>query len=171
MEQIRFKNNCGCIVDEELLSRAIHGAFPYCENRLQKRSIYLTVLKRGAYPVVSITVGSIEREHYISRLIAQQMWPGKVKKGIVVHHVDSDPLNNAVENLQLMTRGDHSRLHHRGYTRHPYDEEREEAVFLYQEGYTLKQIGKKYNCSRNVIRERLKKWNIPRRPLYGKCKK
>jgi len=36
---------------------------------------------------------------------------GWIKGGIVVHHKDYDPLNNAPENLEIMTHGDHAILH------------------------------------------------------------
>ena len=32
-------------------------------------------------------------------------------KHLVVHHKDEDPTNNAIENLELMPRGEHTRLH------------------------------------------------------------
>lgn len=36
----------------------------------------------------------------------------RIEAGEVVHHIDGDRRNNAIENLQVMTAGDHSR-HHR----------------------------------------------------------
>ena len=35
----------------------------------------------------------------------------KLKRGEVVHHIDYDKTNNSVENLQVMTRVEHARLH------------------------------------------------------------
>lgn len=35
----------------------------------------------------------------------------RLKRNEVVHHVDGNKLNNSLENLQLMTRQEHSRLH------------------------------------------------------------
>lgn len=35
----------------------------------------------------------------------------KITKGEVVHHKDGNKLNNDLSNLQLMARGDHTRLH------------------------------------------------------------
>lgn len=35
----------------------------------------------------------------------------KLNKDEVVHHINEDKLDNRIENLQLMTRGEHSKLH------------------------------------------------------------
>lgn len=37
---------------------------------------------------------------------------GDIPDGYIIHHVDGDKENNQIENLQLMTHGEHSRLHH-----------------------------------------------------------
>jgi hypothetical protein len=36
---------------------------------------------------------------------------------VVVHHVDNNPLNNDINNLQAMTRSEHSSLHNKGSKR------------------------------------------------------
>ena len=35
-----------------------------------------------------------------------------LRRGEVVHHKDENPLNNALENLEVMTRSEHAKLHH-----------------------------------------------------------
>lgn len=45
-----------------------------------------------------------------SRLVYQQHH-GEIPDGFVVHNIDGDPLNDAPENLELMSRADHM-LHH-----------------------------------------------------------
>lgn len=37
----------------------------------------------------------------------------RVPKHMVIHHIDGDPLNNSVKNLQMLTPGEHSALHAR----------------------------------------------------------
>jgi hypothetical protein len=39
---------------------------------------------------------------------------GPIPRGYVVHHVDEDPRNNSLDNLSMMTRADHARLHKTG---------------------------------------------------------
>lgn len=45
------------------------------------------------------------------RYVAEHRLVANAPKGMVVHHIDENPLNNAPENLRVMTRGDHIRLH------------------------------------------------------------
>ena len=44
----------------------------------------------------------------------RQIWIdnfGEIPKGFVIHHKDENPLNNKLDNLELMAKGVHSRLH------------------------------------------------------------
>jgi len=43
---------------------------------------------------------------------AEKKVGGKIWKGHVVHHRDGDKRNNSPENLQVMKRGRHSRMHY-----------------------------------------------------------
>ena len=42
-----------------------------------------------------------------------EAYHGAISDGYVVHHIDEDRLNNAVENLSRMTNGEHAALHNR----------------------------------------------------------
>ena len=44
---------------------------------------------------------------------------GPVPDGYVVHHINGDRRDNQLENLLLMRRGDHGRLHCRDYEKYP----------------------------------------------------
>ena len=72
---------------------------------------YMLILKRD-HPLAD-GYGYI-REH---RLVASNKWGVKSLIGMVVHHKDGDRLNNNIENLQIMSMGDHSRLHFKGKPR------------------------------------------------------
>lgn len=39
---------------------------------------------------------------------------GKVPKGMIVHHINGDVTNNRIENLKLVTRSEHTKLHPKG---------------------------------------------------------
>ncbi len=48
----------------------------------------------------------------LARVIWENWW-GPIPPGLVVHHIDFNPINNAISNLSLMQRAAHTRLHRR----------------------------------------------------------
>lgn len=46
-----------------------------------------------------------------------EKYRGAIPKGMVVHHKDENKLNNKIRNLELLTRGEHQRLHNVGAVR------------------------------------------------------
>lgn len=52
--------------------------------------------------------GETVREH---RYIAEQMVGRKLTFNEVVHHIDGNKRNNSPENLQIMTRAEHAKIH------------------------------------------------------------
>lgn len=52
--------------------------------------------------------GKLEKVH---RLVMEKHLGRKLRHDEVVHHIDGNGLNNSIENLQVMKRGEHSRLH------------------------------------------------------------
>ena len=51
----------------------------------------------------------LEYEH---RLIMEKELGRKLRKDEIVHHIDEDKHNNCVQNLCLLTRSEHVKLHH-----------------------------------------------------------
>ena len=48
------------------------------------------------------------------KLLHRDIWEyfnGKIQNGYVVHHIDGNPSNNDISNLQIMTQSEHIRLH------------------------------------------------------------
>lgn len=45
------------------------------------------------------------------RIMAEQILGRKLKKGEVVHHIDENKLNNSFDNLIVLSRSDHTKLH------------------------------------------------------------
>ena len=49
-----------------------------------------------------------------SKALHRQIWydnNGKIPKGMDVHHVDENPFNNTIDNLELISRSDHCKMH------------------------------------------------------------
>jgi hypothetical protein len=49
------------------------------------------------------------RQH---RWVMEQHLGRKLTPGEEIHHIDENPANNAIENLMVVSRGEHQRLHH-----------------------------------------------------------
>ena len=63
------------------------------------------------YKILYAEGGKHIREH----INVMEMCIGrKLEKNEVVHHINKNKLDNRIENLRLMTRGEHSILHHTG---------------------------------------------------------
>jgi len=53
----------------------------------------------------------------VYRYIMEQHLGRKLSPFEIIHHIDEDPSNNAIENLQIMTREQHTSLHSAGKRR------------------------------------------------------
>lgn len=47
------------------------------------------------------------------------VWGQPVPKGFVIHHINENPSDNRIENLQLMSLSEHTRLHKRDFVKYP----------------------------------------------------
>ncbi len=181
MRRMHFKNNCSCIVDYDLLTMAIEYHFP----ALRCRSF---IIGPGEYP----RIGLLDKTYYLHRVIGFYLYrdkmngqpllqPGRFngKNNPFIHHENGDRLDCTISNLRLTTNQEHSIEHAArrkqltgsgravGAGRKKgsiYDVAKQEIISLYQNGYTLTQIGVRYGCNFGTILNRLKEWNIPRRP-------
>ena len=69
------------------------------------------------YKVMSIRGKRILEHHYVW-MNANRFW--YIPEGYVVHHVDQDKLNNNPNNLVLLTRAQHTDVHHALGSTNPY---------------------------------------------------
>ncbi len=146
MQKIEFTNNCGCIVDDNLLSEAVRHIFPNFKKNQRK----ITVSGKRPTPTISIN----GKSYFVSRLIAQRVWPKEMKKDTVVHHKDKNPLNNHIDNLEVMLTCLHTLLHSDDRTK------ANPAVFIPVQVYpvtreTLKKVAKKRRIPMSVLVEEL----------------
>jgi hypothetical protein len=77
-----------------------------CEYRRKKPKT--AKISKDGYKRIWLTDGSSIKEH---TYIMEQHIGRKLKQDECVHHIDGNRSNNDIENLQLMTIGEHSKLH------------------------------------------------------------
>lgn len=68
---------------------------------------------KGYYRITSVKEGNCGK--YLHRLIYEK-YKGDIPKGYVVHHINGNRIDNSIENLELLTRTDHSKLHMENFT-------------------------------------------------------
>lgn len=73
-------------------------------------------VNKNGYRMISTGGGKYESEH---RIEMEKHVGRKLKKEEIVHHINGDRLNNRIENLEIMTLGEHSRLHQTGFKASP----------------------------------------------------
>jgi hypothetical protein len=75
------------------------------------------------------------------RLIVQEREGRALSSHELVHHVDRDPLNNNPDNLVILSRAEHQRLHTQGLKKTLWSaEETQRAQELREAGMTLQEI-------------------------------
>ena len=105
-KDIKFINDCKCIVDYCELSKAIIW---YQEKPTASiKHIYMHV----NYPAVSIHKNKI----HIHRLLMLYWKNGNINKDMCVHHIDGNKLNASKCNLSLCKIRDHQSFHNKGKT-------------------------------------------------------
>ena len=61
-----------------------------------------------------------EKRKKVSHIVWHAATGDWVKLPNVLHHIDEDPFNNELSNLQLMSRSEHNSYHNRGKKHHHY---------------------------------------------------
>ena len=62
------------------------------------------------YKIISVGFKKV----YEHRVIMEQFLNRKLSLNELVHHKDGNKRNNNIENLEIITRGEHASLHHKG---------------------------------------------------------
>lgn len=102
-KDINFINSCNCIVDYELLKRAMLW---YCSKPLySQRVIYI----HSKYPAVSI----YDKKIHIHRLLMMYKLQSDIDANFYVHHIDGNKLNANLENLELIDSKRHQSYHNK----------------------------------------------------------
>lgn len=160
-KEIKFINECNCIVDYKMLQEAM--IWYSCKKTISIKKIYLW----HGYPSVSV----YDKKIFVHRLIYQYYYNIKLKTLEWVHHINENKLDATITNLKMMTAEEHQSYHAKG---RPLTESqrksireknkkyntkkeitREGILNLRNNGYTMNEIVKKLKCSQMTIQRRL----------------
>lgn len=92
--------SCGCLSREQAMRHVQRNEKPIGYERIKKQNGRPEIKTRNGFKMKHIYV----MEQHLGR---------PLQFGEVVHHKDGNILNNNIENLQVMTPGEHSSLHNR----------------------------------------------------------
>ncbi len=170
-KDIIFNNDCSCIVDYEILERALIW---FSEGVLKsKRKIYM----HSGYPCVT----SYRKKIHVHRLIGIYLWGEKMSKGSVIHHKDENALNSSIDNLEVMDACDHGRYHNtrrvfsdshkrkiadasrkrKGIKmKRKYDIAKEDLKNRVENGESILSISKFYGCDWTVVKSRIDEYGL-----------
>ena len=165
-KEIKWKNKCGCIVDFDVLTKAViwYSDRPVQENK----SIYL----HGKYAAVSIG----KQKVHIHRLLMSYFFGHSIPTNLSVHHLDENKLNDSISNLAVMVSSYHNKHHMKGF--HPTKEQisatikanhkrkgthniksinisDEEIKILLEEGKSINWIANYFKCNWDTIKRRV----------------
>lgn len=125
----------------------------------------------GKNGYIAITIYG--KRNYMHRVVWEQYY-GDIPNGFIIHHRDGNKLNNSIENLELISNAEHSRLHAKqnmfGKNRignSPPNKVDKDTILkiidLREKGYKLKEIQKIVNKSYPTVQKYAKgerKWKL-----------
>ena len=84
------------------------GQGKYCSRICAGTTIGRTMTTDGYWQVITEDERRHVKEH---RYVMEKHFGRRLDEKEIVHHINYDSLDNRLENLEIMTRGDHNRLH------------------------------------------------------------
>ena len=102
--------------------------------------------------------GELGRLQYVHRLVWQN-FVGEIPDGLEIDHLDGNPRNNSIENLQLLSRRDNTHKYQRETQDVLLRDKRDELIKDYETLGTFKKVAEKWGVSitavNRVIRNRM----------------
>ena len=157
-----FVNECNCIFDPELLTKAVDT---YC----RRKNVYCKqkhrIVNHNNYPTIVIN-----RKHlYVHDLLRAILF--HTRNGYVVHHKDFNKLNNSADNLMYISHAKHTQIHSihnwervkagdleiKRNIRKREDIPDDELKKMLQNKIPVKEIAKLFHCHQNTIYRRMEK--------------
>ena len=97
---------------------------------------------------------------YVHRLV-WQMFVGEIPKGMTIDHIDGNPSNNTITNLQLLTPRENTIRHYCMDGRRYLRKERDEMIEAYEELKTYKLVAEKFGCAISSVYRIIKNLKFP----------
>ena len=161
---LKFINKCNCIVDYDLLEKAILWFAKDVIFEVKSITMY------GKYPCVSIYNDKI----HIHRLLKYYTEKRILKRTEYVHHLDGNKLNASIDNLQIVQGSQHQSIHNKNKTlsaehrnkiskanRNRKDIKIKKRICMpnlaeyIKMGYSINKIAKIYGCDWSTVKRRM----------------
>jgi hypothetical protein len=102
--------------------------------------------------------GKLGKLKYVHRLV-YQTFKGEIPQGLEIDHIDSNPRNNNISNIQLLSRRDNTDKYNRKARKYLLRDVRDELIQDYETLGSFKKVAKKWGVSitavNRVIRNRV----------------
>jgi len=120
-----------------------------------KRGLYLLKQQKASQSkkkYLQVRLFSPEQKgvlHYVHRLV-WETFRGEIPEDLHIDHIDGDPSNNNINNLQLITPIENTKKYHRKETNY-FRTKREEITKDYQELGSTAKVAEKWGCSPSTV--------------------
>lgn len=84
--------------------------------------------KKKLEEVLKIKKGRKYLTKYPLYRLIWECWHGKTPSGYCIHHIDWNPMNDSLINLQLVTSEEHGKIHFTGMKRNPFTDEHRQKL-------------------------------------------
>jgi hypothetical protein len=137
------------------LQKATQSKKKYLQVRIfNKHTLSKTKVDKNGKPC---NVGKLQ---YIHRLV-WEAFVGEIPKGMTIDHIDGNPNNNNLNNLQLLSSRDNTIRHYNRDGNRYLRKERDAMIKAYEELKTYTLVAKKFDCAVSSVYRVIKNIKFP----------
>ncbi len=109
------------------------------------------------YRLISVEIKGVRRQRFEHRLVMEKHLGRELLKFEIVHHKDGNGLNNAIDNLELMTQSEYQNEHIMNTLKWDI----EDAIKLRAAGWSFDRIADEYGINYAAVIMAFKRRNLP----------